>query len=555
MKQLHCSVVGIVLVMPCIACGITTNNFSNQVSIPLTTVGASVFRRADVAFAKTLVNRTHLKGSAGESWANRSFLKEVLKEGDGWHSVTPRIGRQGLDHIYLKTDAKGMPRGLVVGESKYGSSVLGLTKDGVQMGNAWRNKRLVAIGTRYAYIADSAIKCERMPLLAKHKLNVTIGGKDVFFWRNSSLDSWKFSGDLSELPKAQKMAKVYAKHFTAAGRNVISYKARIFLIKPQGNDVVVSILNADNLESKNLKQLTSTREVVVKGGMSRKITKDAVLDLAGDLKGKMNLAESEALEYANKIAKDTNARIILNNKFSYLKDSLKYSGKTSLVAAAIDVTIQCITTCEVDARKVLVSAGVSGGTVATASGLQYLALRQSKSLTPILSKAGMSVSKATLQRGIGTAIGFGGAFLYDVALYFIEDQSAGELGQNLSITAASSLAGLGASAGALGLATAIGTASTGTAISSLSGAAASKAALAWLGGGAVSAGGGGTVVGMAVVGGVAAVAAVAVGGGIYYVIYRYNLYKKMLDTEKMYAFYERENTLRRAVEVYNAPIN
>ncbi len=448
-----------------------------------------------------------------------------------------------------------MPRGLVVGESKYGSSVLGLTKDGVQMGNAWRNKRLVAIGTRYAHIADSAIKCERMPLLAKHKLNVTIGGKDVFFWRNGSLDSWKFSGDLSELPKAQKMAKVYAKHFTAAGRNVISYKARIFLIKPQGDDVVVSILDANNIENKNLKQLTSTREVVIKGGMSRKITKDAVLDLAGDLKGKMNLAESEALEYANKIAKDTNARIILNNKFSYLKDSLKYSGKTALAAAAIDVTIQCITTGEVDARKVLVSAGVSGGAVATASGLQYLALRQSKSLTPILSKAGMSVSKAALQRGIGTTVGFCGACLYDVALYFIEDQSVDELGQNLSITAASSLAGLGASAGALGLATAIGTASTGTAISSLSGAAASKAALAWLGGGAVSAGGGGTVVGMAVVGGVAAVAAVAVGGGIYYVIYRHNLYKKMLDTEKMYAFYERENTLRRAVEVYNAPVN
>lgn len=50
---------------------------------------------------------------------------------------------------------------------------------------------------------------------------------------------------------------------------------------------------------------------------------------------------------------------------------------------------------------------------------------------------------------------------------------------------------------ALWVATTFGTASTGTAISTLSGAAASKAALAWLGGGALAAGGGGTAAGSA----------------------------------------------------------
>ena len=49
-----------------------------------------------------------------------------------------------------------------------------------------------------------------------------------------------------------------------------------------------------------------------------------------------------------------------------------------------------------------------------------------------------------------------------------------------------------------GLVGALGTASTGTAISTLSGAAASNATLAWLGGGALAAGGGGIVVGTAV---------------------------------------------------------
>ena len=50
---------------------------------------------------------------------------------------------------------------------------------------------------------------------------------------------------------------------------------------------------------------------------------------------------------------------------------------------------------------------------------------------------------------------------------------------------------------AMSIATTFGTASTGTAISSLSGVVAQKAALAWLGGGALSAGGGGIVAGKA----------------------------------------------------------
>lgn len=57
-----------------------------------------------------------------------------------------------------------------------------------------------------------------------------------------------------------------------------------------------------------------------------------------------------------------------------------------------------------------------------------------------------------------------------------------------------------------------GTASTGAAISGLSGAAASNATLAWLGGGALAAGGGGMALGTLVLGGIAVGPALAVGG-------------------------------------------
>lgn len=60
--------------------------------------------------------------------------------------------------------------------------------------------------------------------------------------------------------------------------------------------------------------------------------------------------------------------------------------------------------------------------------------------------------------------------------------------------AGTGIAAMGPSA-AMAFATTFGTASTGTAISSLSGAAATNAALAWIGGGAISAGGGGMAMG------------------------------------------------------------
>lgn len=89
-----------------------------------------------------------------------------------------------------------------------------------------------------------------------------------------------------------------------------------------------------------------------------------------------------------------------------------------------------------------------------------------------------------------------------------------------AINAESTLSGVvmaGAAAGAaysgaMGLATSVGVASTGAAISGLSGAAATNATLAWLGGGALSAGGGGMALGSLVLGGITIGPALAIGG-------------------------------------------
>lgn len=84
------------------------------------------------------------------------------------------------------------------------------------------------------------------------------------------------------------------------------------------------------------------------------------------------------------------------------------------------------------------------------------------------------------------------------------DDAVGLLG---AAAAGSSLSG-----GVVSLVSAFGVASTGTAISTLSGAAASNAALAALGGGAVAVGGGGVALGTVMLGGLVAGPAITVGG-------------------------------------------
>ena len=96
---------------------------------------------------------------------------------------------------------------------------------------------------------------------------------------------------------------------------------------------------------------------------------------------------------------------------------------------------------------------------------------------------------------------------------------------NEVVTGGLSAVGTGVLAGmaSYGGATMFAAASTGTAISSLSGVAATNATLAWFGGGALSAGGMGMAGGAAVLGGIVAVPVLAVGGAVLAAKARENL--------------------------------
>lgn len=96
-------------------------------------------------------------------------------------------------------------------------------------------------------------------------------------------------------------------------------------------------------------------------------------------------------------------------------------------------------------------------------------------------------------------------YFYDVD----ETISAADIAMN---TGKGVSAGIGTAVGAWALISTYGAASTGTAIASLSGVAATNATLAWLGGGSLAAGGGGIAAGSAVLGGIVAIPALAITG-------------------------------------------
>ena len=102
----------------------------------------------------------------------------------------------------------------------------------------------------------------------------------------------------------------------------------------------------------------------------------------------------------------------------------------------------------------------------------------------------------------------------DFSVQQIKEYKAAAIGAEKFFMGGAKAAGAAAAGygGAVTVATSIGVASTGTAISSLSGAAATNAMLAWFGGGAVAAGGGGMALGAAVLGGITILPALAIGG-------------------------------------------
>lgn len=499
------------------------------------TVYSSMLSKAPAALARTYVmGATNTKGIIGESIAANKFLQTSLQKTGNWHAISPRIGPNGIDHIFFKINPEtALPQGIIVGESKYNTSQLGKTKDGLQLTSRWTKPRLQAMGNRY-YQLSRVTTVQKVPALGgQHEMKIVLkGGKEVCFWRANSKNSWKFSGSLKELQEAQKLAKVYGQYLSAAGEGKIIYRSRLFQIVPKGNDITIVIKDASQLDVlKGTGKLPETQRIVLHDVLKKKLSKDVEREIAKSLKGKFpGYSEKELAKLAKELNSTAKDVLTPYGKLQMLGTFAAHAGIASAAAVVIDASIQYFATGEVNPEKLM----FTGGTVFLGTlGAQYLEVGLTQwSITQGLFKSlGHTLGCSTSLLGSTFSSVTGGFFVGALFSYGSWYMGYVDLETANRMTIASGIGtGLGIFAGwgTLAAISAWGTAGTGTAIASLSGAAATNATLAFLGGGSVAAGGGGIALGSAILTGGIALVAIA-GTGAVMIVYH------IIDAKKEFA--------------------
>lgn len=470
----------------------------------ITAAGATALYPAGSKYALSKVNTKHIKGSIGEQIATKSITRDFLAKGN-WHSITPRSGPQGFDHLVLKLNKNGIPTDVLVGESKYGSSKLGFTKDGKQMSPKWVKARFRGLSTRYTTVhqTEKIQPHTKLPLNPRHHLSIVTGdNKVIHFWqsKNPGNKTWYSNATQAELTQAKKLAGEYSKFFKAAGDGLIGYKSRLFHIAPKGNDIVLNIYDGNNLHH-GAKPMH--KPIILKNALSAKLTGKEIRDaLASKLQPHFkNFSENQLKYLANKLQKQYTAQQLIQQR-SLLASNVKALGMNSVAAGAIPLFINLCTSGEVNWHDVSYSIG--SATAAFGSSI---------AINTLMTKLGAS---AALNSTISVASAYGmGGVAYAAILYAAGDIDSTQAAQIGGASMAGGVAAAAVNAGLMALPSAIGaTSGTGTAIASLGGAAAKNATLAYLGGGTVASGGGGMALGTLVTGGAVAVAAIAVTYGV-----------------------------------------
>lgn len=427
----------------------------------------------EAALARASILTPRLHGNVGEA-----FVNSQLHATGGWKTVTPRTGPQGIDHVWMKFDKSGRPVDMIVGETKYGASRLGMTKDGRQMSASWISKRL-------AKLSD--------------------------YWEAKAKDVALRHGEAKARPY-----RLRADYLRAAAEGRVSYRSELFRVKIKGDVAKISVrrLGPDGIAIGPERALPP---IQIKGRPARIVK----AELIGEVK-KVYPAASNA--EAKRIAEQSySAAKSVQGALSRKSAALRFAGTTGsilaaggLVAGVFDAVAQLWTGGSVDWNRTGTMA-VLGALSAGSAEAAQLATSQA-----LLRNTAFRARSVALGRSMGilpsrtvsfmpkTAGGIIGALMFSYGGYAFGLYDAQEANRTAVAGVGGAAAGMATYSAMMAAAAAWGTASTGTAISTLSGAAAYNASLAMYGGGAIAAGGGGMTVGAAVVGGVVTIVAVGI---------------------------------------------
>lgn len=269
-----------------------------------------------------------VRGDIAEDRVERAFFGEAglshTKKG-AYVSVSPRFGRQGIDHVWMRVNHEGLPNGsIILGETKYGSSTLGMTRDGGQMTTPWRLSRVRGIGGRYLLFADSTdqiIRSKAMPIGCRHHM-------DVYFSETRKVTIWKSdgsyytdAGDTLTDGQLRMRARTYGEYFQSAGAGRIRSRNFLFRISQQDNgDYLLRIGKlSDDTVVNSERLVVLPREHTAKGYVSEKV-------LCEKLKPKFpRLSDVELREMARDMR-----RVISNDELMRAGEMKEIAGKEIL---------------------------------------------------------------------------------------------------------------------------------------------------------------------------------------------------------------------------------
>ena len=314
----------------------------------------------------------------------------------------------------------------------------------------------------------------------------------------------------------------------------IVYRSRLFQIKPNGDNLTITIKDASNLdEVGSAAKLKTTGKIQLNGVLKKQLPDDVRQDIAKALKRKLpGLTDKEIDRLSRDLTQKMTAGESLKRygNWDVAKKVTFNAGIAAVLAFLIDAGIQYFSSEEVNWGQTALAGGVAFTGAMASQGIS-LALMQSQWMAQLGNH--LNCSTKLLNSMTSSTIGgiiFSG--LYALGGWYLGYMDATTARRNAIAGIGGSLAGMAAGAGTMALVAAYGTASTGTAIASLSGAAATNASYAFLGGGAVSAGGGGIAVGTAVLAGTIIVVAVVVTVAIEF---SYQVYDAKQETNRITA--------------------
>lgn len=457
------------------------------------------------------------KGVLGERLTSDLLAAGAFERGRSpWMALSPaRRGGAGIDGLFVRVEPDGALHSLMVTESKFGGSLLGNTRDGQQMSAGWTRPRLAATARLYDRAARTLMGgTVELGEAASLFVPLSRGRSALVHLRDGVI---VIEGSPSSRNEIATQLRRVATMLDGAANGEVAYRNRLLRVAVRDREFVVVVERLDPTTG-----ATTGSRTVFRGryrNLSRHV-RPLLRDSLREALIKNNLGHADADAIAGRAMDDPRIlRTIAPQREKWWRIGLDAglaftAAGAAFTAGGIRLVRELIAGGRIDGRAVLVDSaiGALGASVGylTARHAQALLLRTAVGRDLARGVAVRNVTSAGAASLAGVAAGIASSAAVAVALYFCGKIDGREAGLMIGSGTAGAAASVAVGAGAMTVAAAFGTASTGTAIGSLSGAAFNSAAYAWIGGAL----GGSASLGAALVTGGAALVGVAVGAGV-----------------------------------------